>query len=146
MSAWFPSGKREARIYILGLVNQAALDSSLSASSSDVQARFSSLIGASGAHHLKGTDSLPASLSGESIPNSGPHRVRHPIDGKLMVFVDVFICTGQKTSRFACQRFISISSQPPTPTMHASLQRPVTESRNIGAGEVVCLMKYSTTP
>ncbi|GAA4195560.1 hypothetical protein GCM10022252_41600 [Streptosporangium oxazolinicum] len=71
-------------------VNQAALDSSLSASSSDVQARFSGLITASGIQSSdEATDVVP---SGSGIPlPGGQHQVRHPIDGKLMTLIDAGI-------------------------------------------------------
>ncbi|MFF4992020.1 SUMF1/EgtB/PvdO family nonheme iron enzyme [Streptosporangium saharense] len=63
-------------------VNQAALDSSLLASGADVQARFSSTVAIFDGQTSDDVQSGPPLLL------SGHHQVRHPIDGKLMVFID----------------------------------------------------------
>lgn len=68
-------------------VNQAALDTSLARSDTDVQARFA-LILDSFATQASESDS---SLLAEMVENE---RIRHPVDGKLMTLVDagVFLC------------------------------------------------------
>lgn len=65
-------------------VNQAALDSSLNSSSADVQARFVELLGV-------GDLGMPVGSQGNGVELTGGHNkeyVRHPIDGKLMAFVE----------------------------------------------------------
>ncbi|HEX6514918.1 MAG TPA: SUMF1/EgtB/PvdO family nonheme iron enzyme [Nocardioidaceae bacterium] len=59
-------------------VNQAALDTSLAQSDPDVRARFAALIG----------DSAGGTATAEvrELPNT--NRIRHPVDGSLMVKVD----------------------------------------------------------
>ena len=64
-------------------VNQHALDSTLAASGADVQARFSHLIGAPGPQ----TGDLDEP-SRPPLPVNELHQARHPVDGKLMTFVD----------------------------------------------------------
>lgn len=71
-------------------VNQAALDSSLSVSGPDVQARFSILLGTSRAQKSsEPPDGDPSTL--HVPPTDGYRQVRHPIDGKLMTFVEAGI-------------------------------------------------------
>jgi hypothetical protein len=68
-------------------VNQAALDSSLAASSSDEHVRFTGLV-------TPGRPIEPPPAEGPLPLAGGHHQVRHPIDGKLMTLVDagVFLC------------------------------------------------------
>lgn len=70
-------------------VNQHALDSSLAASSADVQARFVNLIGASpSSAPATDPDQQSADPPSVPLPTDEQHQVRHPIDGKLMTLVD----------------------------------------------------------
>src|SRR4051812_16230767 len=63
-------------------VNQAALDTSLAASSADVHARFISF-----------TSATPGAIPAQPQPERTPvpteaHQVRHPVDGKLMTLIE----------------------------------------------------------
>ncbi len=63
-------------------VNQAALDTSLACSSSDVQERFARLTGIS-------SQPMPEKSSTNApLPVSENHQVRHPVDGKLMTLIE----------------------------------------------------------
>lgn len=64
-------------------VNQAALDTSLACSSTDVQERFVQLTGRS-------SQPTPDNMSTNSapLPVSENHQVRHPADGKLMTLIE----------------------------------------------------------
>jgi formylglycine-generating enzyme required for sulfatase activity len=64
-------------------VNQHALDSSLAASGAEVQARFSVLLGDSST--LNPDDE--SSVTVQSLTDQF-HQARHPVDGKLMTFID----------------------------------------------------------
>jgi formylglycine-generating enzyme required for sulfatase activity len=70
-------------------VNQQALDSSLAASSSDVQVRFAKLIGDMPARSTAdGSDEEATDGLNSLLPTEEQHQVRHPIDGKLMALVE----------------------------------------------------------
>ncbi len=66
-------------------VNQSALDSSLVTAPPDVQARFEELLRL--AHHTKSESATEGNHSGNPAPALTGHKVRHPIDGKLMTSV-----------------------------------------------------------
>ncbi|MGW5687814.1 SUMF1/EgtB/PvdO family nonheme iron enzyme [Nonomuraea sp. NPDC003754] len=66
--------------------NQAALDSSLAASSAEVQARFASLLEATDKGARSGSAIVDIARATEPLPGDD-HHVRHPIDGKLMAFI-----------------------------------------------------------
>ncbi|SEG75526.1 Formylglycine-generating enzyme, required for sulfatase activity, contains SUMF1/FGE domain [Thermomonospora echinospora] len=71
-------------------VNQQALDSSLAASSADVQARFANLVGPTAVPAPAANPARQATQPAvpAPLPLNEPHQVRHPIDGKLMTLVE----------------------------------------------------------
>lgn len=66
-------------------VNQHALDSSLAASGAEVQARFSILLGGVPSMHDESSREVATSLADQF------HHARHPVDGKLMTYVEAGI-------------------------------------------------------
>ncbi|MGI8335748.1 SUMF1/EgtB/PvdO family nonheme iron enzyme [Actinomadura scrupuli] len=68
-------------------VNQHALDSSLNASSTDVQTRFAGLVGASLTVIPPREPSDNEEQQNVPLPTDEQHQVRHPIDGKLMTLI-----------------------------------------------------------
>jgi len=77
-------------------VNQHALDSFLAASSADVHARFSALMGEEppDANNAAPTELASHPSAGVSLSNEQQHHARHPVDGKLMALVEAgsFLC------------------------------------------------------
>ncbi|GAA3730732.1 formylglycine-generating enzyme required for sulfatase activity [Spinactinospora alkalitolerans] len=69
-------------------VNQQALDSSLAASSADVQARFENLVGPATATAREEHPEQAAKQEPAPPSLNEPHQVRHPVDGKLMTLVE----------------------------------------------------------
>ncbi len=75
-------------------VNQSALDTSLAASSMDVQARFADTVGPAPTPQAQESTMTQPTLGqpqDDDIPVGDEHHIRHPVDGKLMTLVDAGI-------------------------------------------------------